>query len=121
MLDPPNPPVHSSSRDFFAFEEVGAVILAYNRVGEVEIFHAGDDNVCDGSACKPFMVGRNNVPGRPIGAGLSNHFFIGFHIGIPMGPLFQIRRGEFPVFCHPDRCVRETASSVLFWKREEKI
>jgi hypothetical protein len=56
------------------------------------------DKVGNRQPGKPFLIGRNNMPGCPLGAGVGKRIFISFSVVIPVAPLFRIANGKFPIF-----------------------
>ena len=71
--------------------------LAELGVAEVEGFEFGDDDVGDGGAGEPLVVGGDDVPGRPFGAGVVEGVLEGVHVVVPEGALFGVVDGELPV------------------------
>ena len=71
------------------------------RVGagqfEIERLQTVGQNFCHQHASIPFMIGRDDVPGRCCGGGGADGVVIGGLIAAPKAALTQIRRAEFPV------------------------
>ena len=55
-----------------------------------------DNAPCRHRASYPFSVGGKNMPGRPGGAGCSEHIGIGALVGLPVLVPLEIGIGEFP-------------------------
>ena len=57
-----------------------------------------DNHLREHEACKPFVVGRHNVPWRAFRGGVTNHVFVGVLVVVPAPSLLYVPGGEFPVF-----------------------
>ena len=73
------------------------VFLVDDRVLQVEGFEGVDDETGGGHATKPFVVGRDDVPGRPFRARMIQGAFEGVHVVVPIATLRDVGEGELPV------------------------
>src|SRR5262245_49872387 len=67
------------------------------------------------------MVGRDDVPGGPAGAGVVEHVLVSSQIIIPVGAFSDITHREFPIFLRLLDALQETPGLLLFGDVEEKF
>src|ERR1035441_9929100 len=69
------------------------------RRGEFQVhtFHRVSQNLRDRQIPKPFVIRRNQIPGRAFCAALSQHVFKRGSVLVPVLAFFQIRRRKLPV------------------------
>ena len=88
------------------YSALGGVVLAANLfnvdrrlwIFHVQRFKVLDDNARDGQIAEPFVIGRNDEPGRMRRAATGERVFIGGHIILPESALLIVGLADLPVF-----------------------
>ena len=65
--------------------------------GEIEGVEGFENGAGDDEAGEPLVVGGDDVPGRMLGGGLLNHFFVSFLIILPEAALLNVGHGKLPI------------------------
>jgi hypothetical protein len=68
----------------------------FGWVGQVQRFEGASDDACDGCVAVPFVVRRDDEPGRPFTAAALEGGLVGRHIVVPVLALGEIIGIEFP-------------------------
>ncbi len=79
-------------------------------------YRSGDDKLC-----KPFVVRRNDIPGRVTGRRVTDHVLVCSHVRRPELPLFHILLLEFPVLAWRFDAFQEPFLLLLFGKIREEL
>src|SRR5262245_50385276 len=66
--------------------ERAALLVAHLGKAQVQGFDPARDDIGHAGAGEPLLVGRDDVPGRPLGARGGQHVLVRFHVVVPEVP-----------------------------------
>ncbi len=78
--------------------ELFQLIFRQRRVAGIQFAHGVINERTHRQPHEPFVIGGNDVPGRPLRAGRLQHLLIGLLIFVPVLAFFDVTPGELPVF-----------------------
>ncbi len=70
----------------------------------------------NGRSAEPFVVGGDDVPGRPFGAGMVEAVLKGGLVFVPMTTFFNVGCSELPVFLWRIQASHEPFFFALLWR-----
>jgi len=106
---------------FLSLKQSLFLLLTDSRIGEVEFFHLVVEHGRHGKTREPLVIGRHDIPGRPLSTCVVEHVFVSVDIVVPECPLFHIGCGELPVLLRHHRSLHETLLLGLFGHIEEYL
>ena len=97
------------------------LLVGHLGILQVQRPDRGRDDVGDDGPGDPLVVGRDDVPGGPLGAGGRQAVRVRPHVPAPVGPLGQVGRGELPVLVRAVEPLEEPPLLLLLRHVQEEL
>ena len=95
-------------------KQILLLLLADGRVGQIEVLHRVAEHGRHSQPREPLVIGRHDVPGRPLSTCMVEHLFVGRAYNRPKGPCsFMSAAENFQFFSGSSARSRKRPSGSL--------
>src|SRR5664279_1705539 len=90
-------------------------------IGHLQVLERGKDNLGNNQSGILLVIGRDDIPGRVLGAGRVQASLKRLHILLPVLPLMNVREAELPVLLRIINPLAESLALFVLREMEEDL